>query len=442
MTAFGTILIFSIAGYIYHTYYKSLILWKMENAFARGYSSLELAALGRHVPVLSDVEQANAHEDDWIPREEQKLIDNIVDGSLSGQYILLTGEKGTGKTSMLLKAMRKIDGDGVAMMEAHGDLEVFRIRLGKALDYEFHEDYIGGLFSFRGPRDSSPLLDVERAFNKMEKIALKRRNSTGKPLVLIMNGVHLLRNDQDGQNLLELIQQRAELWAASNLVTVVLNSDDYWITERLISQATRLRLISIHDIPKATVIDSLRTFRSKNFGEDVSDGDLQRVYSKIGGRLRFLTQVAKETDMFAACDSICEKEKRWLLSQCWILGQTMDDDAEDQQEFCAAALVLAKTLVDRSEENTSEKSNGRLPQIPLHLARQIMTRCDFIQQLDHINIFTINSEGMVQADSVAMQNAFRDVCGQTGFESHLKATLARLDELESLRRTREIMYKD
>lgn len=43
----------------------------------------------------------------------------------------------------------------VAMFEAHSDLELFRIRLGKALDYEFHEDYIGGYFSEKGPRDVS-----------------------------------------------------------------------------------------------------------------------------------------------------------------------------------------------------------------------------------------------------------------------------------------------
>lgn len=41
------------------------------------------------------------------------------------------------------------------MFEAHSDLEIFRIRLGKALDYEFHEDYIGGYFSEKGPRDVS-----------------------------------------------------------------------------------------------------------------------------------------------------------------------------------------------------------------------------------------------------------------------------------------------
>lgn len=79
--------------------------------------------------------------------------------------------------------------------------------------------YIGSLFSIRGPRDTTPLLDIERAFNKLEKVALKRRQKGSPPLVLIVNSTHLVRDDHDGQDLLEMIQQRAEQWAASGLVT-------------------------------------------------------------------------------------------------------------------------------------------------------------------------------------------------------------------------------
>lgn len=75
-------------------------------------------------------------------REEQEKIDRIISGDIKGQYYLLIGEKGTGKTSMLLDAMRKTNGENIAMVEAHADLEIFRIRLGKALDFEFHEEYV------------------------------------------------------------------------------------------------------------------------------------------------------------------------------------------------------------------------------------------------------------------------------------------------------------
>ncbi|KAI0965632.1 hypothetical protein F4678DRAFT_452055 [Xylaria arbuscula] len=445
-TAVGSILVLALAGYSYHAYYKSHVLRKMENAFAVGYSSVELAALSRHVsPEMphSDLAAVDFEENDWVPRSEQAIIDGIVDGTIKGQYHLITGEKGTGKTSMLLKAMRRIGGEGTAMLEAHGDPEIFRVRLGKALDFEFHEDYIGSLFSFKGPRDTTALLDIERAFNKMEKIALKRKEQVGKPLILIITGAHLVRDDADGQDLLELIQQRAELWAASNLVTIIFVSDDYWTLERLMWQATRLRVTTVRDVPRDTALAALEAFRSINYNEDVPTSILEQVYEKVGGRLSFLSRVAKSEDMIKACDAICEREKRWLLSHYWILGEDLDPGGETQQDLSSAAMLLAKALIDKEKAmRTTGTYDGQLPQIPIHEAQQIMTNSAWIKEHEHNNIFTINSDGMVQADSVAMQHAMREICEREGFDEHLQATLDRLDEIESLQRTREITLKD
>lgn len=210
-TTFASLLILGAAGYSYHKYYKYLVLQKMDNAFQPGDPALVVAG-------VEEGKQQYNHEEHWVVRDEQEKIDRIISGQANGHYYLLVGEKGTGKTSMILEAMRKINGDGVAMFEAHGDQEIFRLRLGKALDYEFHEDYIGSLFSIRGPRDTTALLDIERAFNKLEKVAVTRRRTGKTPLVLVINSMHLVRDDHDGQDLLEVIQQRAEQWAASNLV--------------------------------------------------------------------------------------------------------------------------------------------------------------------------------------------------------------------------------
>ena len=54
---------------------------------------------------------------------------------------------------MIFDSMAGIQADGVAMCEAHPDLEVFRLRLGKALNYEFNEDTQTGLFQRRDPRE-------------------------------------------------------------------------------------------------------------------------------------------------------------------------------------------------------------------------------------------------------------------------------------------------
>ncbi|KAJ5916356.1 hypothetical protein N7504_000371 [Penicillium tannophilum] len=437
-TTAASIFILGAAGYSYHRYYKYLVLDKMDNAFNPGDPALEMAGVvsGKH---------EYHHQEHWIPRDEQPRIDDIVAGKRAGHYYLMVGEKGTGKTSMLLEAMRKINGTGVAMFEAHADLEIFRIRLGKALDYEFHEDYIGSLFSIRGPRDTTALLDIERAFNKMEKVALARRASHGRPLVLIINSTHLVRDDHDGQDLLEMIQQRAEQWAASGLVTTILNSDDYWVYERLKRYATRMEVVSVSDLPKQKAMDALKRYRRQFCHEDLPSSVLEHVYDTVGGRLSFLNRVAKSSDILKTCDEICRAEKVWFLNKCWILGKEMDDDVMDEQKYSSAAMVLAKALVDLENEmeETYHPENGHiLPEIELHKAREIMTRADFMQSYDHENIFTINSRAMVRADSVPMQRAFREICAIENFDQHLEGTLERIGDIESLGRTRELTIKD
>lgn len=304
------------------------MLQKIENAFQPGDPVLDLAAPLNKIP-LSDAET----DDHWYPRAEQSRVDAIVNGTERGHYYLIVGPKGAGKTGMSIDAMHRVGGEGVSMFDAHAQAEIFRIRLGKAIDFEYHEDYVGALFSIRGPRDTTPLLDIERAFNKLEKVALRRKKAHGRPLVLIINSMHLLRDNEDGQDLLELIQQRAEQWAVTNLVTLVLNSDDYWVYERLKLNASRLEVLPVADLSKDRAVAALKGYRLKYFDEKASSDVLERVYDQVGGRLAFLTQVAKSSDMMQTCHEICQTEKRWFLNQCWILGEEMDDDVMDQQKY-------------------------------------------------------------------------------------------------------------
>jgi hypothetical protein len=94
-----------------------------------------------------------------------------------------------------------------------------------------------------------------------------------------------------------------------------------------------LQVLNIQDIPKDMAVASLRAFRHSTFREDVPPSILDQVYRLVGGRLIHLDQVARSKDMLKTCRAICEKEKRWLLCKCWILGAEMDDKAEDQQDL-------------------------------------------------------------------------------------------------------------
>ncbi|KAI0802952.1 hypothetical protein GGR55DRAFT_663626 [Xylaria sp. FL0064] len=442
LTTFASVLVlgvgFGIAGYGYHKFYKHLQLKKIENAFEPGDPVLELAAFGKDIPSPPMAQH-------WVQREEQGKIDAIIDGSERGHYYLIMGDKGCGKSSMLLEGMRKINGEGCAMFEAHSDLELFRIRLGKALDYEFHEDYIGGYFSEKGPRDTTALLDIERAMNKLEKVALRHRERKKKPLILIINQTQLIRDDEDGRDLLELLQQRAEQWAAANLVTMIFNTDDYWIYERFKQLATRMEIIPVTDLPKQQALSALQRYRFRYFSEMLDKKTLEEVYDRVGGRLSFLNRVAKSRDMMATCDSIKEIEKTWFLNQCWILGSEMDDDVMDQQKWASAAMVYAQALVDKEAEmeKTYDPETGHvLPSYPMHKAQQIMTRADFIRELDRLNLFTITSSAQVRASSVPMHRAFKEICEEPGFRQFLEDTLQRIADIESLGRTRELVAKD
>ncbi|PTB69030.1 hypothetical protein BBK36DRAFT_1192846 [Trichoderma citrinoviride] len=443
-TTFASIVVLALgfagAGYIYHKSYKMLVLKKMTRAFEPGDPVLDLATTAKEVP------RTIAPEDEhWVQRPEQAHVDRIVDGRESGHYYLFMGEKGTGKSSMLIEAMRKTDGDGVAMFEAHADTEIVRIRLGKALDYEFHEDYIGGYFSERGPRETTALLDIERALNKLEKVAMKLAQTRRKPLVLIVNQLHLLRNNDEGRDLLELLQQRAEQWAAANLVTMVFNTDDYWVYERLKLLATRMEVLAVTDLPKSQAINALRKYRQRYFHEIPNHKELEDVYDRIGGRLSFLNRVAKSRDMIRTCDQIKDTEKKWFLNQCWILGSEMDDDVMDQQKWAAAAMTLALALVDKEAEapDSYDPVVGHLlPTFPFHIAQEIMTRADFIRDLDSLNLFTVTSQADVRASSVPMHLAFKEICAEPRFRKHLEDTIQRISDIESLGRTRELVAKD
>ncbi|KAH3684333.1 hypothetical protein WICPIJ_004713 [Wickerhamomyces pijperi] len=439
---FITLLVLGLAGLSYHRLYSYHVIDKMSQSF-----DVKPANSTARDEILSLQDQQTPS---WIIRPQQRILDDIVSGRLKGRYFLLSGEKGSGKNSMVLHSIGKVQGLNCAYIDSHSDIEIFRIRLGKALNYEFNEDYFGALFSMRGPREgSSALLDIERAFDKLEEVALRRtQRNGGNPLVLVMNNVHLIKDDEgnngEGSKLVELLQQKAEALSGAGLVTMVFIADDYWFYERLKKLSTRLEVLNFRDFTREESLKALEISRLRYFNEKIDANVANQVYDLVGGRPQHLSEVVKHSDLITECHKLIDREKTWFLNQCGLLGASMDDDVNESGKFSTSAMLLMKEFVEMYNEQTEYQSaDHKLPELPLWRARQIMTRNDFIQTYDNLNIFTIDSSNSyVRADSVPMMRGFLEIASMPGFEQLLEETLERVGDIESLGRTRELVAKD
>lgn len=62
--------------------------------------------------------------------------------------------------------------------------------------------------------------------------------------------------------------------------------------------------------------------------------------------------------------------------------------------------------------------------------------------LDHVNIVSIDVHHNVRPDSMLILRAATEVVQAEGFDDLLQGVRARVDEIESLHRTRELTFKD
>ncbi|PIL33451.1 hypothetical protein GSI_04074 [Ganoderma sinense ZZ0214-1] len=461
-TIFGVAVLFS-GGVIYMAWYKANVLWKIEQAFAAGYDpALELAKHSARKPTQPLVEEEDGLEWDldgpWtqhLRRSEQDLIDRIVQGTEVGHYFVLLGPKGTGKTTMVLDAMQAIQAEGVAMCDAHPDLEVFRLRLGKALNYEYNEDTQTGLFQRRDPREGGAALDIERALNKLEKVALRHAKSTGKPLILIINNVHFFNHDDGGRNILLQFQQRAEAWAASGILTMVFSTDDFWPFFVMRQNGSRMHVVSVYDLSRKDSLTAAMRMRKNANRPRASPETFEEVVDLVGGRLTYMGRVTKAADMVKHARHLLAVEKAWLLSQIGLIPDC-DDDVMDEQKWSSCSWLLLREFVKRRREDVErvkeeiERGEAKpedldelpLPRISYYEARQIMTRADFMDELDRKNIIAIDINHDVTPDSMLILRAAEEVCAEEGFDDLLDGVRDRVDEIESLHRTRELTFKD
>ncbi|PWN45351.1 hypothetical protein IE81DRAFT_285604 [Ceraceosorus guamensis] len=245
---------------------------------------------------------------------------------------------------------------------------------------------------------------------------------------------------------------------------------------------------------------------SSKLSQDIADGVLEEVYQTVGGRIALLNKIARREDMRKAAEQLIKDDLAWLLSKTGIIEDHDDDVMDEQKWSTCSWLLfveLAKRQKAMEEEASialldpagryskdsatnvtaqhhlssptavfeasvkgdsiiSKRSSlaqddatdpthdvefslpGDVPNPSLTWgeARQVMTRPDFILDLDHSNIISIDRHHQVRADSMPMLRAFRLQAEEPEYEEKLESVMDRVSAIESLGRTRELVWKE
>ncbi|KAG2116311.1 hypothetical protein BD769DRAFT_1485904 [Suillus cothurnatus] len=430
-----------IGGSLYVFWYKQNVLSKIEAAFNETWDDAALVQLikqelSRFDLLTPDLEHASLQRlaeklSEVHPRrQEQDFVDSIVKGETAGSYFLLVGPKGAGKSGMVFDAMLSIRNKGSVFLEAHPDLEVFRLRLGNALNYEFSEDMQAGLFQRPDPRSGGPAMDIERALDKLYEVAMRSRRR--RPLVLVITKIQNFHNDDQGRNLLLQIQQYAERWAIRGIITVVFTTDDVWPYTLLRKAATLMEVRSVQDLDCEM---SKRTLLCRR--PDAENVD--NVVHVVGGRQSYLNKVSRAEEMLQAAEDLLRLEKAWLES-CLGLIPDCDNDGEVviQQKWSLHCWTLLREFVRLYRAKQKESGDSwdplKLPVIPAWRCQQIMTRPDYLDELDRLDVVYIDINSNVQPDSMLVLRAALDIVEKEGFDELLEDVRCRIKEIENLRR--------
>nr|CAG8493887.1 5407_t:CDS:2 [Entrophospora candida] len=396
-----------IGGVVYQAFYEWNEVHKVQLAFTKP------------APLLK-----SKTKDGFFAREEQRKINHAIAGHGLGKYYLLVGERGTGKTQLVLNAMDRIGHYGVVFTEAHSDSEVFKTRLGKALHYTYREDYVGQLFAREAPERGSALLDVEKAFNMIELVAVKYSRRRGRPLVLIINNIHAFKDDEDGEDLLELLQQRAESWAAAKLVTIIFNTDDYTVYERMKRDASRMEVIRVNNLGND---EAIKLLKQKRRGRE-SDEVIENIISRIGGRLLYINRLGRENNLVETADKLEEEERTWMTNTIGLIPD-FEETAFEEQKYASCAWKLIRELIKSPTKS-----------LPINQCRIITGNPKWVRMLDHDNLIMIDDQQNVRPDSKILEKCFEEVVNSEGFDELLDNVCERVEEVDKEQRTRELIW--
>ena len=278
----------STGGFIY--YQQKARYHRMLKTFATG-NILHMSNYMYEVPYF---QRADLHA----------RLDSLFNRTFTGQYYLITGELGSGKSRTVLEIVRELirtegvhhEGAPIYMHASQGCN--FADSLAAAVDFRFDEHisltrFVEFVLQIRKLPGSSSHHRLERVLSSIEESAVCYTRQHGRPVVLVIDGVPSLIQRMPGA--LEKLQEKAALWADMNIVKVVLVMGNEMLEKTLVSPSSATAWsractpVIIGDISESEAVTFLQEAPENDRGARcMMQSHAELIISLVGGRMHHL----------------------------------------------------------------------------------------------------------------------------------------------------------
>lgn len=314
--------------------------------YSRYHRMMATFSRGNILPPMAE----NAFETVYFPRLAlEQSLRRVLQPTFTNEYYLINGDIGTGKTRTIVELTRSLiasDGtrsEGAPIYVLANQGTNFAETLAKAVNFRFDEHISFRFFVNVLMRiHSMPLRDeiqrLTRVLDAIEESAFIYMQSTGRPVVIVIDGVNTLARARSGSVVVERLQEKAKLWADANIVKLVLVNNDESMEDQLRqNQSSWARIetpITVDDLADDEAIAFLTSphhmeqdeLKSDSPHEVMSLERARKIVQLVGGRILYLIAFRRDWQRGVRYDETAEElkgrerdklQKVWRTSATW-----------------------------------------------------------------------------------------------------------------------------
>lgn len=297
------------------------------------------------------------HEDkDYFTREDiVRRLHAVITPSYirSSKYVIITGEHGNGKTSLIKYIVSK-QKSGVIYLSCPSNYLRFGEIFADAISYSaiYHPSVIRQAFQasslLSSPMRFRGYMPVfEACLNKFIGAVKNYKKRTGLIPVLIIDAINRLVVNKDGASFLIELQQLAKDWTDMGLVKVIFLTSEgrglYIMQQQPVM--TRAEVLSIPDLTETEALACLtKLCGQEHFDKYKQEDILQVLRNIVGGRIMMLKGLAELMKHGGALDRFCNYALKFASQKFFNCGLFISETALYNKSRAIAVSILKSPL--------------------------------------------------------------------------------------------------